>query len=195
MSSRPRDLPAEPPRSERQRRFVDLYLVSLNATLAYKQAGYKAKTDKVAGVQGHRLLVKPSIQAAIQAASQKLAQRTGVDQEDVIRENQRLAFTDIRDFLAYDDDGVRLIPSSALTDDQARAVASVKEAIHPGGGKTVELRLHDKQKALAEIAARLWPVPREKEPPSAVTNNTLVLQGYTVEQLRELLGAVVEREQ
>lgn len=51
-----------------QARFVHEYLIDLNATQAVKRAGYKCKTDKVAAVQGARLLANVKIQAAIQEA-------------------------------------------------------------------------------------------------------------------------------
>lgn len=133
-------------------------MVDLNATQAAIRAGYSAKT---AYSQGQRVLKNVEVQAAIQKASALLAKRTGIEQEDVIRENQRIAFADIRDYLEVTNDGVDIKPSSEWTEDQARAVASVREHITVQGIKTIDLRLHDKQKALAEIAARLWPVTQQ----------------------------------
>lgn len=51
-----------------QAAFVHAYLETLNATDAVKRAGYKCKNDKVASVQGARLLANAKIQAAIQEA-------------------------------------------------------------------------------------------------------------------------------
>ena len=47
--------------TEKQRRFCDEYLISLNATAAYKAAGYSAKSDRVAAVEGHKLLDSPKM--------------------------------------------------------------------------------------------------------------------------------------
>ena len=52
----------------RQERFVAEYLADLNASAAYRRAGYTAKDANVAGP---RLLAKVSIQQAIQAAREK----------------------------------------------------------------------------------------------------------------------------
>ena len=49
--------------NDKQKRFVDEYLVDLNATAAAKRAGYSEKT---AYSMGQRLLKKVEIQAAIQ---------------------------------------------------------------------------------------------------------------------------------
>jgi phage terminase small subunit len=45
----------------KQLRFVEEYLKTLNATQAYKAAGYTAASDEVAAVEGHKLLRKPKV--------------------------------------------------------------------------------------------------------------------------------------
>lgn len=66
----------------KQQRFVDEYLIDLNATQACIRAGYSEKT---ANREGSRLLSNVDIQNAIQQAQQKIQQRTQVTQDDVIR--------------------------------------------------------------------------------------------------------------
>ena len=51
--------------TDKQRRFVDEYLVDLNATQAAIRAGYSAKT---ANEQGAQLLAKLSVREAVDAA-------------------------------------------------------------------------------------------------------------------------------
>lgn len=71
----------------KQQRFVDEYLVDLNATQAAIRAGYSAKT---ADQQGSRLLANVKVAAAIREARADLQARTQVTQEWVIeklREN------------------------------------------------------------------------------------------------------------
>lgn len=68
----------------RQQRFVQEYLIDLNATAAYRRAGYKASSDTVARVEGCRLLANPSVAAAIQVAQAERAERTRIDQELVV---------------------------------------------------------------------------------------------------------------
>lgn len=66
----------------KQERFVEEYLVDLNATRAAERAGYSART---ANEQGARLLVNVSVQKAIQAAKLNRAQKVAVSAEDVLR--------------------------------------------------------------------------------------------------------------
>lgn len=62
----------------KQKKFADEYIISGNATEAYKKAGYKASSDRIAGVEGHKLLRNPKIETYIgnrmeQLASEKIA--------------------------------------------------------------------------------------------------------------------------
>jgi hypothetical protein len=63
--------------TSRQRRFVDEYLVDLNATQAAIRAGYSART---ANEQGARLLTNASVASAIQAAQQARSERVQITQ-------------------------------------------------------------------------------------------------------------------
>lgn len=65
----------------KQQRFVDEYLIDLNATQAAIRAGYSEKT---AGQIGEQNLKKLEIQEAIQQAMNERQQRTQIDQDYVI---------------------------------------------------------------------------------------------------------------
>jgi phage terminase small subunit len=65
----------------RQQRFVDEYLLDLNATQAATRAGYSART---ANEQGARLLAKASVAQAVEAAQRSRGERLQVTQDDVL---------------------------------------------------------------------------------------------------------------
>ena len=65
----------------KQARFVEEYLLDLNATQAAIRAGYSAKT---AEVQGSRLLGNAKIAAAVKKAQEARSERTRIDQDWVI---------------------------------------------------------------------------------------------------------------
>lgn len=65
----------------KQARFVEEYLVDLNATQAATRAGYSART---ANEQGARLLANVSVQAAVQAGRAALSARTEITQDRVM---------------------------------------------------------------------------------------------------------------
>ena len=66
----------------KQARFVEEYLVDLNATAAAKRAGYSEKT---AEQQGYQLLQKSSVQQAVTKAKESRSERIGITQDEVIQ--------------------------------------------------------------------------------------------------------------
>jgi hypothetical protein len=66
----------------RQQRFVEEYLVDLNATQAAVRTGYSAYT---ANEQGARLLANASVAAAIRSAEHARSERVRITQDDVLR--------------------------------------------------------------------------------------------------------------
>ena len=67
--------------NRRQARFVEEYLIDLNATQAAIRAGYSNKT---AYSQGQRLLKKVEVAAAIQAAQIEVSRRANIAVDDVV---------------------------------------------------------------------------------------------------------------
>lgn len=78
----------------KQSRFVDEYLVDLNATQAAVRAGYSAKT---AEQQAYQLLQKTSVQEAITQAKQAREQRTQITADLVLREVASIALAPLGD--------------------------------------------------------------------------------------------------
>lgn len=67
----------------KQEAFVREYLIDLNATAAYKRAGYVAKGN-AAEVSAHRLLRNPKVAAAIQSGMDARAERTQITADYVL---------------------------------------------------------------------------------------------------------------
>jgi phage terminase small subunit len=109
----------------KQQRFVDEYLVDLNATQAAIRAGYSPKTARQ---QGHENLTKPYIEAAIQRAVQERSERTRVEADRVVLELARLGLYDPRGVAEWGPDGIRVKDSSGLSDDDVRIVARIRMA-------------------------------------------------------------------
>lgn len=76
----------------KQRRFVDEYLVDLNAAAAARRAGYSARSARKIGYEN---LTKPDIQAGLREALANLSKRTGVNQERVVDALARVAFHEV----------------------------------------------------------------------------------------------------
>jgi len=75
--------------TDKQRRFVEEYLVDLNATQAAIRAGYSERTaDRI----GPELLGKSWVSAAIQEAINQRSRRTEITQDRVLNELAIVAF-------------------------------------------------------------------------------------------------------
>ena len=91
-------------KDERQIKFVEEYIKSLNATDAAIKAGYSEKTARS---QGSRLLTYVDIQKAIQQAKAEREERTKIDADYVLK---RLVEIDQMDVLDIMDDQMKIRP-------------------------------------------------------------------------------------
>jgi phage terminase small subunit len=90
------------PLTPKQQRFVDEYLVDLNATQAAIRAGY-AKSG--ASVEGCRLLANASIRGEIEAKRRVMAEATEVDAQWVTNRLKELAVRSMEGAPVYDREG------------------------------------------------------------------------------------------
>lgn len=145
--------------SNKRQRFVDEYLIDLNATQAAERAGYSAKTARA---QGQFLLTIVDVAKEIQRQKAKRQKRTGISQDRTLTELSRLGFSDVRKLFT---EGGWLKDISALDDDTAAAVSSVKvvtrqtATVDEDGNREVEhiheVKLWDKNSALEKIMKHL----------------------------------------
>lgn len=111
--------------TKKQKRFVEEYLIDLNATQAAIRAGYSPDTAQQMGSEN---LSKPVIKNAIDKAIAERSRRTGINQDRVIQEIAKLAFLNPIDVIDMDE---ATIKGEANRDDTA-CIASVKVKVIPG---------------------------------------------------------------
>jgi len=150
---------AEGKLNERQALFALEYIVDLNATQAAIRAGYSEDT---AGSQGHDLLKKPEIQAAIQKAMDVRAERVGITADRVMVELGRMGFADVRQIFTASG---QLRDIATLPDEVAAAVQQVEVVtklstdVDEEGNREVEyvhkIKLADKKGSLELLGKHL----------------------------------------
>lgn len=129
--------------TEKQQRFVDEYLIDLNATQAAIRAGYSVKT---ADQQGSRMLTIVKVQQAISEAMAERSKRIGVNQDRIVVELAKIAFVNITDII---DNQARIKPDA--TKEDLACIESIKYKESEGDtGTSVEreVKLSSKLKAL-----------------------------------------------
>lgn len=135
----------------KMQRFIEEYLIDLNATQAAIRAGYSEKTaDKI----GHENLVKPEIKKALDVAMKERSERTQVTADMVVKELAKIGFSNMRKFASWSKDGVSLIDSETLDEDDAACVQEVSQTITEAGG-SIKFKLHDKKSALDSLGKHL----------------------------------------
>lgn len=150
----------------RQRRFIQEYLVDLNATAAYKRAGYRAKNDNVAAVEGHRLLRNPKIRTVVKQELDRRMFAAGIKGERVLREAAYIALADPANVFDFREDSVKLLPLNSIPEHAWRTIASIRFK----DGQVAEIRFWSKIEALDKLFKHLGLFDadnRQKQPTAA----------------------------
>lgn len=174
-----------------RQRFIEEYLVDLNAKEAAIRAGYSARTAKQ---QASRLLRDPTIKAAVMAAQRAQVKRIRMSADDVLVGLAEIASIDIADLF---DENNSLRPLKEIPVHVRRAIAAVEvEELFEGRGESREhigrnrkLKLSDKVRAL-EILARHHKLLTEKVEYSGPDGGPIhhALDELPEEALRALAG-------
>ena len=134
--------------TEKQKRFVEEYLIDLNATQAAIRAGYSPLTARDIGCEN---LTKPNIQEAIDKAIAERSRRTGVNADRVVRELAKIAFVNAGEVIDFD----TAILMDKISEDDMAAIQSVKVKTFGEDGVEREVKLADKLKALELLGKHL----------------------------------------
>ena len=186
----------------KQQKFVDEYLIDLNATQAAIRAGYSKRTAKDIACEN---LAKPNIQEKIQEAMNQREERTKITQDMIVQELAKIAFSNATDYAeivtrptihrvwdkdkqeyvyeqgdVYEQD-IILKDTSKLTKDQKAAISCIKNTRH---GIAVEQC--NKVEALHLLGQHLGMFKNNQ--PVIVNNNVPnPYKGLTKEELKELI--------
>lgn len=143
----------------KQQRFVEEYLIDLNATQAAIRAGHsKRRASEI----GYQLLQKTTVQQAIELAKKERSERTQITVDRVLEELAKIGFANMQDYMKVGQNGDPYVDLSKVTRDQAAAISEVTvEDFMDGRGedarevRRVRFKLSDKRAALVDIGKHL----------------------------------------
>jgi phage terminase small subunit len=145
--------------SDKQRSFIDEYVVDLNASKAAVRAGYSPRTARS---QGQRLLTNVDILAEIHKRLQARRDTNEDRVEATIMELACLGFSRITEVCSWDEEGrVSIKPSDEIPEEVAAAIQSITQTsrtVHHRKDDTdetttrLEIKLHSKEPALSDLA-------------------------------------------
>lgn len=133
--------------TNKQKAFVDEYLIDLNATRAYKTVYKNVKSDDVAAQAGSRLLRNVKVEEYLSQRMKDREKRTEITQDKVLAELSQIAFANGSDFAK--------VVEKQLLDDAGNPIIN-PSTLEPIYYKTVEMELtdklpEDKRKAISGI--------------------------------------------
>ena len=162
--------------TKKQKRFIEEYLIDLNATQAAIRAGYSPDTAKAIGCEN---LTKPDIRAHIDRAMADRSKRTGVNADRVVQELAKIAFVNATEVI---DPKTATVREDALPEDTA-AIQSVKVKTFGEDGLEREIKMADKLKAL-EMLGRHLGMFKDKLELSGGLDNEKTKMDDIIQQLR-----------
>lgn len=189
--------------TDKQRAFVDEYLIDLNATRAYKTVYKSCKKDETARVNASKLLTNANIKEKIEERMADRAKRTEITQDKVLTELAKIAFANGADFakvvqktrvvptftqdgvqdgekeITYED--VQVLATDQLPKDKLAAISGIK-ATKEG----IEVKMNDKVKALELIGRHLGMFNDKLEVKGSMNVNN-PYENLTEEQLLKLM--------
>lgn len=132
-----------------QERFAQEYAVDLNATRAAIRAGYSAAT---AYSQGPRLLNNVEVSERVDELKNKIAKRLDVTTERIVREYEKIAFTNLEDVVEWITGDPKLRASGEIETPAHGAISEIIRTESKLGDVTIKVKLHDKRGALDSLA-------------------------------------------
>jgi phage terminase small subunit len=153
--------------TDKQKAFCEMYCRTFDRVQSLRAGGYYLPNDTKKGTAQVQLIEKsfvrvmssPAVQEYIFLLKQSVASRLNVSMDSIIDEYKNLAFTNMDDYVSWDDGGFTKVRSSEeLTRAQKAGIVEITETTTKAG-TTVKIKLHNKQTALD----RLFDVLKELE--------------------------------
>lgn len=156
----------------KQKAFIREYLLCRNASEALRRAGYKSKNPDV---DGHKLLVTPSIKAIIEDHERKAQEKFEITQEMMIKEIAAVAFFDMEKATEISQGGSLKIKTwSEMGQHTRKAIKAITEN-ETQFGRSLSFSTHDKLKAI-EMLNKYLNIFKEgkdaKDPGSGIGKNS-----------------------
>lgn len=138
--------------TDRQRAFIEHYLICLNATESARRAGYIGDANTV----GPRLLANPAIRRIVDARMAEMK----LTADEVLRRLSDHATSSMGDFIRVNDDGSAVLDlAKAKAEDKLHLIKKLKTTTRtirhqddePEVVITTEIELHDPQAALVNV--------------------------------------------
>lgn len=171
--------------TDKQKLFCETYVQTFDKVLSLKAAGYSLPKTK-GGSQAKLIeknfegvMASEAVQEYIALLKQSVASRLGVSMDEIVDQYRIMAFASMDDYVEWDKKGLTVIKSSKqLTKAQKAGICEITETTTKLG-KTVKIKLYNKQSALDRLFDILKELEvhetREKGPATISIDKVLVM--------------------
>ena len=136
----------------KQQRFVEEYLVDLNATQAAIRAGYSVKTAYSIGQEN---LTKPEILATITKSRIEQSKRTEITQDWVLKKLASIVEIPLTELCEWNASGIALRDSNDMPPEAIACIKKITERMGADGNSSLSVEQYDKLRALELIGKHL----------------------------------------
>lgn len=158
---------------EREYLFVCAFGRHLNAAAAAREAG---TSEKSSGQVGYLLMSRPHVREAIHEMN---SHRLPLIKVSLMERLMAIASADIRDYVDWEGDQVRVKSKLKLPREKTLAIKSIRER-RGKWGSTIELQMHDPLDAIQKLASLLDILPKpadEGKGAGAGSSVTVIIEG------------------
>lgn len=163
--------------TEQKQRFADRYFETLKGSESAIYAGYSEATSRQIA---YNLLQEPEVEEYLSKLRSELSEKTGINRERILAEYSKIAFSDIRELYAGDNN---LLDVRQMDDNIAGAVMSVEvDELFTQGvqiGYTKKVKLYNKLQALQDLGKHLGIFEKDNDQSKPKTTNIINLGSGT----------------
>jgi phage terminase small subunit len=138
--------------------FCRSFIIDRNGVAALRRLGYAEESNATLKARAERFLRSSEVQDCVKVLADRMMQNLDITAEKVNREVARIAFFDLTEVMEFDHNGVQIMHSKFWNENQRAAIAGVKMT-----KDGVELKVHDKQKALDFLGKQMNLLGDERE--------------------------------
>lgn len=143
--------------TEKQQKFADEYIVSLNATQAYKKAYSNIKNNEVAKAAGSRLLANVNVRSYIDERLEELKSERVADQQEVLEFLTSVMRGEVTEpLLVLDGEGYQKVI-------EAKPNVSTRKSAAVDLGKRYGLFVEKQELTSNTVTQIVWDIPDEDD--------------------------------
>lgn len=137
----------------KQIKFCEFYVQNYNVAISLMKAGYSEGTNTTPWARKATLMKRPGVKRYMQWLKVRAMNKALISGTDIITQWGKIAFADMTDFVNIGRYGVTLKPATQMDGQLIKSIKSGRDGI--------SIELHDKLKALNELARYTRDMPKD----------------------------------